>query len=91
MAGTPKVGYMPPVMGGFRCGNCVHYDKTKTGSGCNDKEVIAELGAGKNGLAAVDEGGCCNEFKPQPEAKDMMGSGSGVSSMLDIVRRRKKK
>lgn len=88
MAGTPKVGYMQPVPGGFRCGNCVHYDQTKTGSGCNDKEVIAELGAGKNGLAAVDENGCCNEFNPQKQTKDGMGS---ASSMLDIVRRRKKK
>ena len=64
MAGTPKVGYMGPVPGGFRCGNCQHYQRKKDGSGCDDKDVRAELGEGKNGLAAVDESGCCNEFKP---------------------------
>lgn len=64
MPGTPKVGYMPPVPGGFRCENCIHFKVTKQGSGCNQKEVIAELGAGKEGLAAIDPNGCCNEFEP---------------------------
>lgn len=65
MPGTPKVGYMPPVSGGFRCENCKHYKEQGKGSGCNQKEVIAELGAGKAGLAAVDPNGCCNEFDPK--------------------------
>lgn len=65
MPGTPKVGYMQPVPGGFRCGNCVHFKTTDKGSGCDDKEVRAELGEGKNGLAAVDDSGCCNEFRPK--------------------------
>lgn len=67
MPGTPKVGYMKPVPGGFRCGNCKHFKETPKGTGCDDKEVIAELGAGKAGLAAVDESGCCNEFDPKPQ------------------------
>ena len=64
--GTPKVGYMPPVPGGFRCANCKHFQVKKDGTGCDQKEVIAELGAGKNGLAPVDDDGCCDEFEPRP-------------------------
>ena len=60
-----SVGYMPPENGPFKCANCRHYQDTAKGSGCNDKEVIADLGAGKNGLAAVAPEGCCNEFQPK--------------------------
>jgi hypothetical protein len=65
MPGTPKVGYMPPVSGGFACRNCKHFKETKNGTGCDQKEVRAELGESKAGLAAVDENGCCNEFDPK--------------------------
>lgn len=85
MAGTPKVGYMGPDNGPFRCGSCVHYKTTDKGSGCDDKEVRAELGEGKSGLAPVDENGCCNEFKPEDKPK-----GDPGSRMLAIVRGRKK-
>jgi hypothetical protein len=86
MPGTPKVGYMPPVDGGFRCRNCKHYKTKDNGTGCDQKEVIAELGAGKAGLAPVDENGCCNEFEPKDRPKDDPGS-----RMLEIVRSRRKK
>lgn len=86
MPGTPKVGYMPPVYGGFRCGNCDHYKEKDNGSGCNQKEVIAELGAGRAGLAAVDESGCCNEFDPKKTTANDPGM-----RMLSIVQGRKNK
>jgi hypothetical protein len=85
MLGTPKVGYMGPDAGPFRCGSCNHYKETDKGSGCNQKEVIAELGAGKTGLAAIDQDGCCNEFEPKERPKD-----DPASRMLEIVRKRKK-
>lgn len=72
--GTPKVGYMPPTCGPFRCDNCKHYQVKPDGSGCDDKEVIADLGKGKNGLAPADPGGCCNEFETKPAPKFDFGA-----------------
>lgn len=72
--GTPKVGYAGPDHGPFRCGHCKHYEQTDKGSGCNDKEVIAELGKGKSGLAAVDPNGCCNEFDDGDHKKKSLGA-----------------
>lgn len=71
MPGTPKVGYMGPDQGPFSCSNCKHYQDKKDGSGCNQSEVIAELGKGENGLAPVSPQGCCNEFEKRKGMGDM--------------------
>ena len=61
---TANAGYMPPEAGPFACRHCTHYKNTPTGSGCDDREVVRDLGQGKSGLAPVSPDGCCNEFKP---------------------------
>ena len=73
MPGTPKVGYMGPESGPFCCSRCKHYKVRNDGSGCDQKEVVAELGKGKNGLAPVDPQGCCNEFEPRPYTSGGLG------------------
>lgn len=62
---TNQVGYMGPDSAPFACRYCKHYQDRESGSGCDDKEVIHDLGKGKNGLAPVSPDGCCNEFKPR--------------------------
>jgi hypothetical protein len=61
MPGTKEAGYMPPVAGGFKCENCIHL----TPQGCNEDEVIEDLGANKDGKADVNPQGCCNFFNPK--------------------------
>jgi hypothetical protein len=73
---------MPPENGPFRCGCCVHYQDKKDGSGCNQKEVVAELGKGKNGLAPVARDGCCNEFLPDKKPK---GIGMRLMKLGSVV------
>ncbi len=72
MAGTPRAGYLPPKDGPFKCSNCRHFQPSV--SGCDDKEVIADLGRGKSGYADVEAEGCCNEFK----SKGKRGIGQGL-------------
>jgi hypothetical protein len=75
--GTPKVGYMPPEAGPFRCCNCRHYVDRRDGSGCDDREVAEDLGRAKNGLAPVSPDGCCNEFKPRKPITETQTHGVG--------------
>jgi hypothetical protein len=64
------VGYLPPSQGPFSCSHCQHL----VSGGCNQKEVIAALGANKSGLATVEPSGCCNEFEKKSEARRGFGS-----------------
>ena len=73
MPGANNIGYMGPESGPFACRHCTHYQDKDNGSGCDDKEVIAELGRGRNGLAPVSPDGCCNEFKPQEKSRCCVG------------------
>lgn len=67
MPGTPEAGYMPPENGPFKCANCKHFHPSV--SGCDDDEVIEDLGKNKQGFAPVKAEGCCNEFEPKAKEK----------------------
>lgn len=64
---TPPGGvaaYAPPSAGPFKCANCEYFD----GKGhCNKPEVVKELG-GRNGVADVEAGACCNFFQKRSDA-----------------------
>lgn len=65
---SKSVGYLPPSQGPFRCANCAHF----SAKGCDQKEVIADLGANKDGLATVESDGCCNEFEKKSGSRIAM-------------------
>jgi hypothetical protein len=86
--GTPQTGYMPPSCGPFRCDHCEHYQVKADGSGCDQEDVVKELGAGKNGLAPVDDGGCCNMYEPaKPEPIPFIMPVAGSKARKSIGRK----
>ena len=53
--------YMPSTEGPFRCDHCNYYQAVGQ---CTHPKIIQLLGAGADGAAAVDPGGCSDYYEP---------------------------
>lgn len=61
----PKVVYMPPSKGPFRCGGC---------------EYFLEPHACSKVFGHIDANGCCNLFEPADESSDDVGESTSAEA-----------
>lgn len=78
--GVGEVKYAGPEFGPFDCGHCAWFSFTKSGGQCQHPEVVADKALAKNsqGLAIVDQHGCCNEFRPTRKLDEIKFSDAGI-------------
>ena len=75
MAEMPRTGYVSEIFGPCACRNCKHYVQTAKGIGCNQHDIIEQLGKSTSGLAPVEQGGWCwKYFDPKDKPKPGIGA-----------------
>lgn len=75
--GTKVAGYAEPKYGPFRCDNCAHYDKDK--SGCDNTYVLKDSELKDVGcMKAVEPMGCCTYFRNKDADLQAHGTSEGA-------------